>query len=43
MLRGSFSRTTHFKNSFTVNGAKLRHSLPIELREIPYVNSFKTL
>ena len=40
-LRVPFSRTNYFENSFSVNGAKLWNALPIELREISDVNSFK--
>ena len=40
-LRVPFAKTAYFENSFSVTGAKLWNSLPIETRGISNINSFK--
>ena len=40
-LRVPFAKTAYFENSFSVSGAKLCNSLPIETRGISDINSFK--
>ena len=39
--RVPFAKTAYFENSFSVSGAKLWNSLPIETRGISDMNSFK--
>ena len=41
-LRVPFAKTAYFENSFSVSGAKLWNSLPIETRGISDINSFKS-
>ena len=41
-LKVPFARTSYYENSFTVNGAKQRNSLPTELRQTTSLSFFKT-
>ena len=41
-LKVPFARTNYFAKSFSVEGAKLWNALPIHLRQISNINTFKT-
>ena len=41
LLRVPYSRTCYFEKSFTVDGAKQWNNLPVNLRTLPNLNSFK--
>ena len=41
LLKVPFSRTKYYDNSFTVSGAKLWNSLPLNIRQSPSIDSFK--
>ena len=41
LLRVPYSRTCYFEKSFTVDGAKQWNNLPVNLRKLPNLNSFK--
>ena len=41
-LRVPFARTNYFEKSFSVEGAKQWNALPIKIRQISNINTFKT-
>ena len=41
LLKVPYSRTKYYDNSFTVSGAKLWNSLPLNIRQSPSIDSFK--
>ena len=41
LLKFPYSRTKYYANSFTVSGAKLWNSLPLNIRQSPSIDSFK--
>ena len=41
LMKVPYSRTKNYDNSFTVSGAKLWNSLPLNIRKSPSIDSFK--
>ena len=41
LLRVPRSRTSYFENSFTISSAKLWNELPLDIRSISTLNTFK--